>query len=204
MNCSGRRNPCPVCGRDKDDKCRWNDEIILCWQGDSFSPPENLRPGQTLDVPGRGCMAVLAINAGTAGSSVLFGPHDGTWRPVATGVEPDRYWEWRGEAMPVAKKLRAALKILRNTPDFIFLKISDLKKLEAGLKLCGIYVTKLDNSLEKLPIKHPKAKQMRKLLLDSRRQIQFFSQSFYSFKNNDLSESRARREASQPVSYRQN
>jgi hypothetical protein len=27
---SGRHNPCPICGRTKDQDCHWNLEVVLC------------------------------------------------------------------------------------------------------------------------------------------------------------------------------
>ena len=27
---SGRRRPCPICGRTKDQDCRWNDQVVFC------------------------------------------------------------------------------------------------------------------------------------------------------------------------------
>ncbi len=27
---SGRYNPCPICGRTKDQDCHWNDEVVFC------------------------------------------------------------------------------------------------------------------------------------------------------------------------------
>lgn len=31
---SSKRNPCPVCGRDSDDKCRRSDELLSCYWGE--------------------------------------------------------------------------------------------------------------------------------------------------------------------------
>ena len=40
------------CGRDSDGDCRWNQEVIFCHQGTSFTPPEGLKVGDVIDVQG--------------------------------------------------------------------------------------------------------------------------------------------------------
>jgi len=37
---SGKRNPCPICGRTKDDKCAFKNDTIHCYCGVSNSPPD--------------------------------------------------------------------------------------------------------------------------------------------------------------------
>lgn len=71
MKHSSRRNPCPICGRDKDDKCRWNDEFILCYAGDSFSPPGYLKLGDKIKV-GQERYALCSQVSGFAGNSYCF------------------------------------------------------------------------------------------------------------------------------------
>jgi hypothetical protein len=193
MKSSGRRNPCPVCGRDKDDKCRWNDEIILCWQGDSFSPPQNLKKGQTLDVPGRGCMAVLGVDVGVGGSSLLLGPHDGRGAAIRWQEEPETIGPWEARAYPVAKKLVNKIAFLQNSPDLELFTMKDFQVFDLTLKLCHSLIHTLDQSMEGLPIKHPKLRQMRRLLLNSRRQLTFISHAYHSFRASNLGESKIRR-----------
>lgn len=50
MKHSSRRESCPVCGRNKDDKCRWNEEMIFCYDGTSFAPPQHLRLGDKVKI----------------------------------------------------------------------------------------------------------------------------------------------------------
>jgi predicted P-loop ATPase len=44
---SGKANPCPICGRQKDGDCRISAELVLCHHGSSHHPPEGLNPGDT-------------------------------------------------------------------------------------------------------------------------------------------------------------
>lgn len=71
MKHSSRRNPCPVCGRDKDDKCRWNDDFILCYAGNSFSPPGFLKVGDRIKV-GQLSYTLCSQSSGFAGNSYCF------------------------------------------------------------------------------------------------------------------------------------
>lgn len=71
---SSRREPCPICSRDTDDKCRWQQDLIACHQGDTFSPPAGLRIGDVITVQGSP-WAVVKVDAGFSGQAVLFRPH---------------------------------------------------------------------------------------------------------------------------------
>lgn len=48
---SSKRNPCPICGRDKDGDCRSNTdgEQRLCHYGTTFAPPPNLKTGEVVN-----------------------------------------------------------------------------------------------------------------------------------------------------------
>lgn len=71
MNNSSRNTPCPICHRNTDDKCRWNDEFILCYDGDSFAPPQHLRVGDKIKVNAE-TFALCSTLSGFAGSSHCF------------------------------------------------------------------------------------------------------------------------------------
>ncbi|MGA0163949.1 MAG: hypothetical protein ACO3LE_06810 [Bdellovibrionota bacterium] len=71
MNHSSRNTPCPICQRNTDDKCRWSDEFILCYDGDSFAPPRHLRVGDRIKVNAE-TFALCSTLSGFAGSSHCF------------------------------------------------------------------------------------------------------------------------------------
>ena len=71
---SSKRNPCPVCGRDSDDKCRRSDELLSCYWGERFAPPAGLKLGQVLDIEGRR-WAVVNLAGGFGGNSLILRPH---------------------------------------------------------------------------------------------------------------------------------
>lgn len=71
MNHSSRNTPCPICHRNIDDKCRWNDEFMLCYDGDSFAPPQHLRVGDKIKVNAQ-TFVLCSTLSGFAGSSHCF------------------------------------------------------------------------------------------------------------------------------------
>jgi hypothetical protein len=71
---SSRRNPCPVCGRNTDDKCRRQPELISCWHGSRFHPPTGLRVRDVLRVDGAD-WAVVALAGGYGNNSMVLAPH---------------------------------------------------------------------------------------------------------------------------------
>ena len=75
MQHSSKHNPCPICGRDIDDKCRWNDSTILCYCGNSFHPPEHLALGQIILASGVN-WKLISYYSGFAKSSYLFSKTD--------------------------------------------------------------------------------------------------------------------------------
>lgn len=77
MRHSSKYNPCPVCGRDTDDKCRWNDSTILCYYGDLFHPPQELSLGQILRL-GETQWKLISYYAGFSNGSYLFAKTDAT------------------------------------------------------------------------------------------------------------------------------
>ena len=76
MQASKRGSPCLVCGREKDGDCRWNTDVVLCHQGSTHAPPQNLRIGDTIDLGGKP-WALVAVAAGFDGQAHVFRPHKG-------------------------------------------------------------------------------------------------------------------------------
>jgi len=71
MKHSSRRESCPICGRNTDDKCRWNDEMIFCYDGTSFAPPQYLKLGDKVKV-GLDSYALFSQACGFANNSYGF------------------------------------------------------------------------------------------------------------------------------------
>ena len=82
MQTSSPARPCPCCGRTRDSDCRWNDNTILCHQGQSHSPPSHLKRGDTIDVDGKQ-WAVIRFDGGFAGRAMVLKPDRGRARSRA-------------------------------------------------------------------------------------------------------------------------
>ena len=70
---SSKRNPCPICTRNKDDKCAFNAETIHCYNGSSFYPPQHLKLGDTVFADGIK-WALVATQRGFSGNHHIFKP----------------------------------------------------------------------------------------------------------------------------------
>jgi hypothetical protein len=79
MQHSGPNNECPVCGRKKGDYCRFSDDRILCYQGQTLGPPA-LAIGETIKIDGIE-WALVATNVGFSGNSSMYVPHDPSGTP---------------------------------------------------------------------------------------------------------------------------
>ena len=74
MRHSGKRSPCPSCGRDSDGDCRFSDQVVLCHAGKRFAPPRHLRVGDVITLQGRP-WALVATGKGYDGAAHVFKPH---------------------------------------------------------------------------------------------------------------------------------
>lgn len=71
MKHSSRTEPCPICGRNVDDKCRWAENAIFCYFGDSFHPPMNLNKGDVIEAF-ESSWKLLYLQGGFSGGSYVF------------------------------------------------------------------------------------------------------------------------------------
>lgn len=71
MNYSSKSNPCGICGRTTDDKCRWSDNFISCYYGNSFHPPSGLRLGDFIEAFGSR-WKLVKLDGGFSGGSYIF------------------------------------------------------------------------------------------------------------------------------------
>ena len=127
---SSRKNPCPVCARDTDDKCRWSDEFILCYQGSRFHPPD-YRLGEVVHLPDWPEMACTSLSAGFSGQHLLLTPNRPLEGHTSTSQE-DReerlrqVRQARAEAERKIKTIRAILRKLQKTPDLTTCRLDQI------------------------------------------------------------------------------
>lgn len=71
MEHSSKNAPCPICERSKDDKCRFNENMIFCYCGDDFRPPSTLEQGDKILALGA-YWRLVSFEAGFSDNSYLF------------------------------------------------------------------------------------------------------------------------------------
>ena len=73
---SGKKNPCPICGRTKDDNCAFKSDTIHCYCGVTNSPP-NLKLGEIIHINYGSTRdwALVKKDAGFSGNHCIFIPN---------------------------------------------------------------------------------------------------------------------------------
>lgn len=69
---SGRRTPCPICGRTRDGDCKFSDEMAWCHHGSNHAPPMGLRPGEVITGKDGNCWAFVREGQGISGGCSTF------------------------------------------------------------------------------------------------------------------------------------
>lgn len=184
MKHSSKSNPCPVCDRTKDDKCRWNDNFIFCYRGDSFAPPD-LRAGQVVEVPGWPRLAVVAEAGGFAGASVVLAPDEGR-----EALEPRRRPGEAAACSTTAKvimcKIRKTLRLILSQPEFFYLTIESLRGLAKAAIECRDLVLDLAVFIRHKRNLIKRQRQLQLNLKDSEKTLKYFLFSLSSFTKNYL------------------
>ena len=74
---SGKKNPCPICGRTKDDKCAFKSDTIHCYDGVTNYPPRNLKLGGIVQINYGSTRdwALVKKDAGFSGNHCIFIPN---------------------------------------------------------------------------------------------------------------------------------
>lgn len=147
---SSRRQPCPICSRNTDDKCRWQQDLIACHQGDRFSPPAGLRVGDVVTVQGSP-WAVVKVDAGFSGQAVLFRPHvDRNW---FTPAEQRRERKVQAALLPTLQELfsrcRACVQLCLAMPELERCTVPQLQAELAHAKATVANLTALHGPLVK-------------------------------------------------------
>ncbi|QNI44586.1 hypothetical protein SynRCC2555_00798 [Synechococcus sp. WH 8101] len=125
---SSKRMPCPICGRNSDGDCRFNDELILCHLGSRFSPPEHLRIGDVVSINGTD-WALTRTGVGYDGAAHQFQLHRP--KPTKRGSGPSRRIRRRRSLKLIARSdLLQFLAVYREAmrcPEFIHCTPDELK-----------------------------------------------------------------------------
>ena len=123
---SGKRNPCPICNRTKDDKCAFKSDTIHCYCGVTNSPP-NLKLGEIIHINYGSTRdwALVKKNAGFSGNHCIFIPNkplDKTKPLIKKKVKKVSIPKINRLFVFVSEKLDEALK-----PELSFLNLQQLE-----------------------------------------------------------------------------
>ena len=124
---SGRKNPCPICDRTKDDKCAWNSSVIHCYNGVTNYPPRNLKLGGIVQINYGSTRdwALVKKDAGFSGNHCIFIPNkplDKTKPLIKKKVKKVSIPKINRLFVFVSEKLDEALK-----PELSFLNLQQLE-----------------------------------------------------------------------------
>ena len=181
---SGRRTPCPVCGRTKDDDCRWNDEVILCHTG------TDLNPGDTITVAGKE-WAFIHHKGGFSGSAAVFKPHiprpasfpSAPTRPVSASVDGLSRAQWDY----VLNQFHQAFDDAWRSPDLYSCTPSELKNCIAVINDAQQKATAIRQWLSQVWRAFPDLDQTHRQRVDAElRHIAFIAEDLRSFLQNEL------------------
>ena len=124
---SSKRNPCPICTRNKDDKCAFKSDTIHCYDGVTNYPPRNLKLGQIIQINYGSTRdwALVKKNAGFSGNHCIFIPNkplDKTKPLIKKKVKKVSIPKINRLFVFVSEKLDEALK-----PELSFLNLQQLE-----------------------------------------------------------------------------
>ena len=191
MNASARNNPCPSCGRNTTSHCRWNDEVILCHPGTSFSPPADIRPGDTININGAE-WAFIHGNGGFSGSAAVFKPHrelsrgDRLHTPNSPQELLSRQTK-RHQWSEIINQFHDAFDLAWNVPDFYTATPEQLQSAFAAITDAQHKAAALAPHLQSIWREHQDLKQLHKLRIDQAiKSIAYIAEDARQFQELDL------------------
>lgn len=162
---SGRRTPCPICGRTKDDDCRWNDEVILCHTG------TDLKPGDTL-VVGDKEWAFIHHKGGFSGMAAVFKPHRPRLKDSARQDRQrliKRHRDLANELLwkDILEQFHAAFTVAWNSPNFYDCSPTEMETAISAINDAQSKATLLARDLRQVWRDFPALEQRHRLQIES-------------------------------------
>jgi hypothetical protein len=183
---SSRANPCPVCGRDTDSKCRWGDDQILCFPGSRFAPP-NVRPGEVITLADGSQWFRCRADGGFSGGHAVFRPH----RPLEQGrprTVMNRQAIRPEDAMAEAKRIRTALALVLAAPPWETLRPDELRQQARQLDQVAKRITRLRQMVAAVSKPSEPIERLRWAIRDWQRQIEHQANDLAAFRRDVLGE----------------
>lgn len=185
---SGREVPCPVCGRSTDSKCRWAPDLILCYPGSRFAPPD-VPPGGVITLADGSQWFRCRADGGFSGGHAVFRPHRPDFRSkgMAKGLPPQRGVDVAG-VVGQAKRLRKSVQIALQMRPFELCSITELKEYYRILKALEGRLEALADDLAK--VRNPSSEVQRHRLAQRewQQQIRYQREDLERFRRTALGE----------------
>ena len=185
MQHSSRAQPCPVCTRDRDDKCRWDEHRLLCFVGETFAPPANLEPGEVITGEDGIQWAFVRHGAGFANASALFVPH--VDRPLPSQDPAERLLQaQRNAAMRTGLRMDLALlpgrvEAALGAPDYELLPLAEIRHWTELISRTHTWVGKVRKRTMELRHLAPELAVVLPELADHILQLAYQEEDFQSF-----------------------
>jgi hypothetical protein len=183
---SSRANPCPVCGRDSDDKCRWGDDQIHCYPGSRFAPPD-VRPGEVITLADGSQWFRCRRDGGFSGGHAVFRPH----RPLEQSrprTVMKRQTINPADALAEAKRVRTAVRVALEFPDFEFCSTDQLRQHGRQLVEVAKRISRLRETLRNVRKPSVGIDALRRSIEDWERQIEHQQRDLQAFQRDQLGE----------------
>jgi len=147
LRTSSRRSPCPVCGRQKNSSCRWGEEVIYCFCGDTNHPPLQMQPGETLQVAGE-AWALVATNGGHSGNSFVFRPHRQHSGPPRPAQQKRIRAKQQSAAASLMQEVMADVDAALEVPEFMHSTPAELRHSYQLIAIASEKATALQSALK--------------------------------------------------------
>ena len=185
MQHSSRAQPCPVCSRDRDDKCRWSEDRLFCFVGETFAPPANLEPGEVITGGDGIHWAFVKNGAGFANASALFVPH--VDRPLPSQDPAERLLQaQRNAAMLTGLRMDLALlpgrvEAALEAPEYQDLPPAEVREWTELIRRTHVWVGKVRARVMELRHLAPDLAGMLPKLAEQLRELAYQLQDFENF-----------------------
>ncbi|RPF80722.1 MAG: hypothetical protein CBB80_010595 [Synechococcus sp. TMED20] len=192
MKASGRNNPCPCCGRNINGSCRWNDDTILCFHGETFSPPSDLRPGDTITINGKP-WALIRRDGGFSGMAAVFKPHRERSKGVHKTDTPNTAQELlsrqtkRSQWAHILDQFHNAFDAAWDAPDFYTATPDELHSACAAITDAQVKAAALKPHLRTIWRDHDDLSQLHRLRVEAQlKSIAYIAEDLRQFQQNEL------------------
>ena len=187
LKTSSRHSPCPVCGRRKNSSCRWGEEVIYCFCGDTCHPPLQMQPGETLQVAGE-AWALVATDGGHSDNSFVFRPHrqhSGPPRPA----QPRRIQRKQQSATAsLMQEVMADVDAALAVPEFMHSTPAELRHGYQLIAIASEKATALQSALKTASRQSPELRRQLALLDEAIKQIRYQERDAKHFQTHYLGE----------------